>query len=197
MARSARTHRVIRTESPRFARDLPCVPRFYGDLYRGMTDEPQSGTPQVPMNKLKAGWQLLKLTFGEWWNDNTFELSAPLGFYTTFSIAPVLLIAVGIASFFLAPDTAENEIVSEIEKMVGPQGAHAIRQVIESSHGFGKGIKAVSVGIIAFIIGATAVFGELQAALNRIWDVKSKPDRGVIMPLMINRLRSFSIALCV
>src|SRR4029453_3110397 len=125
------------------------------------------------------------------------ELSAALAFYTTFSIAPVLLIAVGIASFFLAPDTAENEIVSEIQKMVGPQGAHAIRQVIESSRGFGIGIRAVSVGIIAFIIGATAVFGELQAALNRIWDVKSKPDRGVIMPLMIDRLRSFSIALCV
>src|SRR4029450_2988998 len=163
----------------------------------GMTDEPQSGTPQVPTNKLKAGWQLLKLTFGEWWNDDTFELSAALAFYTTFSIAPGLLIAGGIASFFLAPDTAENEIVSEIQKMVGPQGAHAIRQVIESSRGFGKGIGAVSVGIIAFIIGATAVFGELQAALNRIWDVKSKPDRGVLMPLMINRLRSFSIALCV
>ena len=162
-----------------------------------MTDEPQGGTPQVPTNKLKAGWQLLKLTFGEWWNDDTFELSAALAFYTTFSIAPVLLIAVGIASFFLAPDTAENEIVSEIQKMVGPQGAHAIRQVIESSRGFGKGIGAVSVGIITFIIGATAVFGQLQTALNRIWDVKSKPDRGVIMPLMIDRLRSFSIALCV
>ena len=173
------------------------MPGFYGDYVRGMTDEPQSGTPQVPTNKLKAGWQLLKLTFGEWWNDDTFELSAALAFYTTFSIAPVLLIAVGIASFFLAPDTAENEIVSEIQKMVGPQGVHAIRQVIESSRGFGKGIGAVSVGIITFIIGATAVFGQLQAALNRIWDVKSKPDRGVIMPLMIDRLRSFSIALCV
>jgi len=96
-----------------------------------MIDEPQSGTPQVPTNKLKAGWQLLKLTLGEWWNDDTFELSAALAFYTTFSIAPVLLIAVGIASFFLAPVTAENEIVTEIQKMVGPQGAHAIRQVID------------------------------------------------------------------
>src|SRR4029434_965385 len=133
----------------------------------------RSGTPQVPTNKLKAGWQLLTLTCGEWWNDDTFELSAALAFYTTFSIAPVLLIAVGIASFFLAPDTAENEIVNEIQKMVGPQGAHAIRQVIESSRGFGKGIGAVSVGIIAFIIGATAVFGELQAGLNPLWCAKS------------------------
>src|SRR5438132_13256828 len=81
--------------------------------------------------------------------------------------------------------------------MIGPQGAQAIRQVIESSRGFGKGIWAVGVGIITLIIGATAVFAELQAALNRIWDVKSKTDSGVIVPLIIERLRSFSIALCV
>ena len=162
-----------------------------------MTEAPQNGTPQLPTNKLKASWQLLRLTFSEWWNDNTFELSAALAFYATFSIAPVLLITVGIASIFLTPDTAENRIVSEFQKMVGPQGARAIRQVIESSRGFGKGIWAVGVGIITLIIGATAVFAELQAALNRIWDVKSKPDRGVIVPLIIERLRSFSIALCV
>ena len=162
-----------------------------------MTDELRSQTPAIPANKLQAGWQLLKLTFLEWWNDNTFRLAAALAFYTTFSVAPVLLIVVGVASFFLAPETAVNQIVGEIQKMVGPQGAHAVRQVIESSRGFGKGIWAVGVGIVTLIIGATAVFGELQAALNQIWDVKSKPDRGVIVPLIVDRLRSFSIALCV
>jgi membrane protein len=160
-----------------------------------MQDESQSGTPEVPTNKLKAGWQLLRVTFAEWWNDNTFRLAAALAFYTTFSIAPVLLIAVGVASFFLAPEAAVNRIVGEIQGMVGPQGAHAVRQVIESSRGFGKGIWAIGIGTATFIIGATAVFGELQAALNQIWDVKSKPDRGVIVPLLVDRLRSFSIAL--
>jgi membrane protein len=162
-----------------------------------MIDEPQRETPEASANKLKVGWQLLKLTFAEWWNDNTFQLAAALAFYTTLSIAPVLLIAVGVASFFLAPETAVNQIVSELQKMVGSQGAHAVRQVIESSRGLGKGIWAVSVGIITFIIGATAVFGELQAALNHIWDVRSKPDSGVMVPLIVDRLRSFSIALCV
>jgi membrane protein len=162
-----------------------------------MIDEPQTETPEVSANKMKVGWQLLKLTFAEWWNDNTFQLAAALAFYTTLSIAPVLLIAVGVASFFLAPETAVNQIVSELQKMVGSQGAHAVRQVIESSRGLGKGIWAVSVGIITFIIGATAVFGELQAALNHIWDVRSKPDSGVMVPLIVDRIRSFSIALCV
>jgi membrane protein len=160
-----------------------------------MTGEPLVDTRNVPANKLKAGWELLKLTFSEWTNDNTFELSAALAFYTIFSIAPVLLIAVGVASFFFAPDTATDPIVGEIEKMVEAQGANAVRQVIESSRGFGKGLWAVSVGIVTLILGATAVFGELQSALNHIWDVKSKADRNVIVSLVVDRLRSFSVAL--
>jgi len=162
-----------------------------------MTDESVIESQRIPANKLKAGWELLKLTFAEWTNDNAFELSAALAFYTIFSIAPVLLIAVGVASFFLAPDTATDQIVGEMEKMIGAQGANAVRQVIESSRGFGKGLWAVSVGIVTLIMGATAVFGELQSALNQIWDVKAKPDRGVIMSFIVDRLRSFSIAICV
>jgi membrane protein len=157
-----------------------------------MTDE--SGQ-HIPANKVKAGWELLKLTFEEWTNDDAFELSAALAFYTIFSIAPVLLIAVGVASFFLTPDTATNRIVGEMEQMIGAQGADAVRQVIESSRGFGKGVWAMSVGIVTLIMGATAVFGELQSALNQIWDVKAKPDRGVIMSFVIDRVRSFSIAI--
>src|SRR2546421_6665599 len=162
-----------------------------------MIDESVIENQQIPANKLKAGCELLKLTLTEWTNDNAFELSAALAFYTIFSIAPVLLIAVGVASFFLAPETATTRIVGEMENMIGVQGANAVRQVIESSRGFGKGLLAVSVGIVTLIMGATAVFGELQSALNHIWDVKAKPDRSVIMSLVVDRLRSFSIALCV
>jgi Predicted membrane protein len=162
-----------------------------------MADESVIESQKIPANKLEAGWDLLKLTFTEWMNDNTFEWSAALAFYTIFSIAPVLLIAVGVASFFLAPETATTRIVDEMEKLVGAQGANAVRQVIESSRGFGKGLWAVSVGIVTLIMGATAVFGELQSALNQIWDVKPKPNRSVIMSLIVDRLRSFSIAVCV
>jgi membrane protein len=162
-----------------------------------MTDERKIESQCVPANKLKAGWELLELTFSEWMNDNAFELSAALAFYTIFSIAPVLLIAVGVASFFLAPDAATNQIVGEMDKMIGAQGANAVRQVIESSRGFGKGIWAVSVGTVTLITGATAVFGQLQGALNQMWDVQAKPDRGVIMSLIVDRVRSFSIAVCV
>jgi hypothetical protein len=50
-----------------------------------MTDESVIESQQIPANKLKAGWELLQLTFAEWTNDNAFELSAALAFYTIFS----------------------------------------------------------------------------------------------------------------
>ena len=162
-----------------------------------MIDEPAIETRQFHRNKLNAGWELLKLTLTEWTNDNTFELAAALAFYTMFSIAPVLLIAVGVGSFFLAPDAATDRIVHEVQNMVGAQGANAVRQVIESSRGLGKGLWAVSVGIVTLIMGATAVFGQLQTALNYIWDVKAKPDRSVVASFIVDRMRSFSIAVCV
>src|SRR5262249_7520800 len=90
-----------------------------------------------------------------------------------------------------------NRIIGEMDKMVAAQGRMRCGQVIESSRGFGKGLWAVSLGIVTLIMGATAVFGELQSALNYIRDVKAKPDRSVIASLILDRLRSFSIALCV
>ena len=161
-----------------------------------MTDESVIEGQQIPANKLKAGWELLKLTFAEWTNDNAFELSAALAFYTIFSIAPVLLIAVGVASFFLAPDRATNQIVGEIKNdwrgggQCGAAGDRIIPWIWQGPLG-------LSVGIVTLIMGATAVFGELQSALNHIWDVKAKPDRGVVMSFIVDRLRSFSIAICV
>lgn len=137
---------------------------------------------------------LLKATAGEWWRDNTFRLAASLAFYTIFSVAPVLLIAVGAASVFFARETAVNRVVAELQRLVGPQGAEAIRTVLESSAGLGKGWWAITVGIVTLILGASVVFGELQSALNVVWNVKVEVRRGYVLDYLLDRLRSFSIA---
>lgn len=142
-------------------------------------------------------WRLLKGTFVEWWNDNTFRLSASLAFYTIFSIAPVMVIAVGVASLFLTRESAVDSITAELQSLVGAQGAQAVRQVLESQSGFGQSVWAIGTGIVTFLLGASVVFAELQAALNQIWDVQAAPRRGVILKYLFDRLRSFGIALSV
>ena len=144
---------------------------------------------------LQEGWLLLKNTGIEWWKDNTFRLAASLAFYTIFSVAPVLLIAVGAASLFFARETAVNRVVAEMQRLVGDQGAGAIRQVLESSAGLGQGMWAIAIGVVTLVMGSSVVFAELQSALNQIWGVKSEVRRGLVLDLVLDRLRSFSIAL--
>lgn len=151
--------------------------------------------PRPGLTKADEAWQLLKVTCAEWWNDDTFRLAASLAFYTIFSLAPVLLIAVGIASLFLARETATEKIVGEVQRMIGPNGAQAVKQVLDASSGFGKSISAIVTGVATSLLGATAVFAELQAALNKVWDVETEPKRGVILKLLFDRLRSFALAL--
>lgn len=145
--------------------------------------------------KRGEAWALLKNSAIEWWRDNTFRLAAALAFYTIFSVAPILLIAVGGASLFFSRATAVNRVVDEIRRLIGEQGAAAVRQVLESSAGLGQGAWAITVGVVTLILGSSVVFGELQSALNHIWGVKSEVRRGLILDLVLDRLRSFSIAL--
>jgi membrane protein len=148
-----------------------------------------------PTTKASEAWQIVKITFQEWWADDTFRFAASLAFYTIFSIAPVLLIVVGVASLFYAKETAIDRIVFEIQNLVGIRGAQAVRDVLEASSGFGKSIWAITTGVVTFLFGASAVFAELQIALNKIWDVEAQPRRGMILKLVLDRLRSFTIAL--
>lgn len=157
--------------------------------------EPRINNEMEGKTKLRDGWVLLKNTAIEWWNDNTFRLAAALAFYTIFSLAPVLLIAVGAASLFFARQMAVDRVAAEMQRLIGEQGADAIRQVLKSSAGLGHGAWAITVGVITSILGASVVFAELQSALNQIWDVKSEVRRGLILHLVLDRLRSFSIAL--
>ncbi len=146
---------------------------------------------------LAEGWHLLRVSGKEWWYDDTFRYAAALAFYTTFSVAPVLLIAVGAASVVVSQDTAIEKIVGEVDSMVGEQGAEAVRGVLSASLGLGSSPWAIALGIGTLVIGASAVFGELQTSLNRLWDVERDPGHGLVSTLVAARARSFALALCV
>ena len=166
-------------------------------------DNPSSGDtpPEQPnahgplRSRVSEVWQLLRLTCLEWWNDDAFRLAASLAFYTIFSIAPLLLIAVLVASVFFTRDAAAHRIENEVQNMVGEQGAQAVRQIIEATKGLGSSIWAIAAGVVTVIVGSTAVFGELQAALNKLWDVEAKVQRGLVLRLIADRARSFALVL--
>lgn len=146
--------------------------------------------------RFKPAWDLIRTTFAEWWNDNTFRLAASLAFYTIFSLAPVLVIAVFIAE--LVVDNPGQAVATQFESLVGREGGRAVREVTMSLAAAQEGgwMPAI-VGIVTLFIGSTAVFAELQSALNLIWDVQQNPERGWVRTLVRVRVRSFALAMSV
>lgn len=145
--------------------------------------------------KLQPFWSLLKATALEWWNDNVFRLAASLAFYTVFSIAPILVIAVWLAGAIFGEDAAARQVVAQITSLVGAEGGHAVEQILRSAHYDEARSLAALWSLVLLIVGSTVVFAELQAALNVIWDVQADPARGAIRGFVRGRLLSLAVVL--
>ena len=135
---------------------------------------------------------LFKDTFKDWSEDKATRLGASLAYYTIFSIGPVLLITVAIASFVFAD--AKQQIVTTVSAVVGKEGGDVISSTIDNANKGGANVIATIIGIITLLLAASGVFGQLKDSLNTIWEVKLKPDQGILATLK-DRFLSFTMVL--
>jgi len=140
--------------------------------------------------------QLLKDTFASWSEDNVLRLSAALAYYAIFSVAPLLVIAVGIAGLILGPDAARGHLEFELRKTMGPLAAESIQSMVQSAAQPAKSAWATVVGFVMLFIGASGVFAQLKDALNTIWGVRAKKGGGLAR-FIRERLLSFSMVLVI
>jgi membrane protein len=116
---------------------------------------------------------LFKQAGAAWLDDDAPTLGAALAFYTLFSLAPVLIVAVSVAGFAFGEKAAQGEIVRQFQGLMGAQGASAIETILQSTNRPGLGVLATVLGLLAILVGASGAFNELQDALNIIWKVNS------------------------
>lgn len=144
----------------------------------------------------KAIFELVRDTFKDWSEDKAARLGAALSYYTIFSLGPLLLIAIAIASFVFQ-DTegrTQQQILGTIAGVVGTDAADVIAQTMENANKGGANIIATVIGIATLLLGASGVFGQLKDALNTIWEVKPKPNLG-FMQTIKDRFFSFTMVL--
>lgn len=146
------------------------------------------------MVNLKSGFGLLKESFQEWKEDGALSLGAALAYYTIFSLAPMLLIAISVAGLVFGREAAQGELVGQMRGLLGQQGAEAIQTMVANAGKHSSGVLGTIVGIATVLFGATGVFAQLQASLNRIWDVEAKPAKG-IWGFLRTRILSFGMVL--
>jgi membrane protein len=120
-------------------------------------------------------------------------MGGALAYYTLFSIAPVLIIAIAVAGAVFGEEAARGEIIGQLRGLLGESGATAIEGLLESARKPTDGILATAISIVLLLIGATTVFAELQTDLDRIW--KARPHRGGVWNLVRGRVLSFGMIL--
>jgi membrane protein len=145
----------------------------------------------------KSIWQFLKTTINEWVEAEPFQLAAALSYYTLFSLAPLLLIAIGVAGLVFGREAAQNQIVETLQGMIGQDSAKAVQEMIQASNEKPKtGMLSTIIGFVALLFGAGGVVGQLQTSLNKMWEVTPKPGQGV-WGFLRQRFFSFAMVLAI
>lgn len=141
----------------------------------------------MPVKRKKAFYPktlllLLKDAFFAWDEDKAWRLGAALAYFTLFSLAPLLIIVITITSTVFGEQAVRGQIFSEIQGLIGVQGAQAVQKMLQNAYLSGSDLAATVFGVVMLIFGSTAVFVQLRDAINSIWHIAEKP---------INTLKGF------
>jgi membrane protein len=149
------------------------------------------------MARPKEGWKLVRETVSDWWADDALRLGAALAYYTVFSLAPVLVIVIGVAGLVFGEDAARTGLLDQLRALMGPDGAAAVETVIEkASRRESTSLWATMLAVALTMLGASGAFGQLQRALNEIWEVADSRRRG-FGEFLRSRLLSFGMVLLI
>ena len=141
-------------------------------------------------------WAIGKQAVSHFISDDAMSLGGALAFYTALSLAPLLVIVVAVAGFLWQAGDVRQEILRQVQNLIGPDGADAVKTILDSvGHEQAHGV-AAGVGIGTLIFGATSVFAQLQYSLNRVWNVEAKPGEDVV-DFLRKRLLSLGMILAV
>jgi membrane protein len=124
-------------------------------------------------------WSLLRQTFDEWSKDGAPRLGAALAYYSVFSLGPLLIIAIGVASMFFEGGAVQQQVMGQVRSLVGEQGAQTVGTMLAGSSTGHQSLIATVVGAVVLIFGALSVVVQLKDALNIIWDVENPPISGI------------------
>jgi membrane protein len=141
----------------------------------------------------KAIFGVIKDTFKEFGEDKATRLAAALAYYSIFSIGPLLFLLVAFLGWKFGELAVQGQVRHQIASVVGEESAKIIESMMAAKK-LGTSPITTILGVITLFIGASGVFGQLQDALNTVWEVKAKPGMG-IWAFLRDRFLSMSMVL--
>jgi membrane protein len=138
---------------------------------------------------------LLTTTAKKWWDDNPWRLSAALSYYTLFSLAPLLTLAVAGAAMVVDETVVQEELLRQLEELIGEKGTNAIAPMLHSAGHPVHGTLATLISVITLFVVSMGMFSELQDALNLIWRIPGRRRSSALWGLFRTRLFSFLLVI--
>ncbi|WP_244516079.1 YihY/virulence factor BrkB family protein [Halomonas daqiaonensis] len=132
-----------------------------------------------------------------WLERNAFSYAGSLAFYTLFSLAPTMIIAVTVIGVVLGEEAAHGQIVAQLQGTMGLDAAAAIEQAVAQSRIEESGLMPTLLGVGALVVGATTVFAQMQFSLNTLWGVTARPSSNSALKFIKNRLLSLTVVLSI
>ncbi len=133
-------------------------------------------------------------SFNSWIDHRGASKGAALAFYTLFSLAPILILAIAVAGYFFGDEAAQGQIIKQIQSLVGHNGAQAIQALLAAARDPAGGLLATIIAMVFLFVGATSVFVELKGSLDEMWGVQ-KSLLSPVNVILRTRLLSFSLVL--
>ncbi|OWV28175.1 YihY/virulence factor BrkB family protein [Halomonas campaniensis] len=142
-------------------------------------------------------WKVVQDATSLWLERNAFSYAGSLAFYTLFSLAPTIIIAVTVIGVVMGEEAAQGQIVAQLQGTLGVDAAVAIQDAVAQSRIEESGILPTLLGVGALVIGATTVFAQMQFSLNTIWGVTAKPTSNSALRFIKSRLLSLTVVLSI
>jgi membrane protein len=131
-----------------------------------------------------------------WIGERPSQLGAGLAYYSMFSTAPVIYIAISVAGIFLDELALAERFYTQIAQVMGDETAGFIEEMVNSvaiDPSSGTTLTTM-VGFVALLVAASSLFFYLQYALNAVWKVPP-PTRGAATSLVRNKLITFILVI--
>ncbi len=143
---------------------------------------------------MKKIWNFTRDLINAYIEDDGFTKGAALAYYTTFSLAPIIIIIITVAGFFFGRDAISGEVYAQLADLLGAEAAKTVQEIVKASYLSGDSVFTTILGVATLIFGATGAFNQLKLSLDQIFEIESKPKNGVIGFLKA-RATSFAIVL--
>ncbi len=142
-------------------------------------------------------WAITRDAAKLWLDCNAFSHAGALAFYTLFSLAPVVIIAVSVIGIVLGEDAAQGQIVAQLQDLMGREAAQAVERAVAHSRIRESGLLPTLLGVAALAVGATTVFAQMQFSLNTVWGVAARPNLSSLLAFLKSRLLSLTVVLAI